>query len=31
MEGGRVNFIPILRRNFIEILWNTFAETPRIV
>ena len=27
MEGGRVNFIPILRRNFIEILWNTFAQT----
>lgn len=26
MEGGRVNFIPILRRNFIEILWNTFAK-----
>lgn len=31
MEGGRVNFIPILRRNFIEILRNTFAQTPRIV
>lgn len=30
MEGGRVNFIPILRRNFIETPWNTFAQTPRI-
>lgn len=30
MEGGRVNFIPILRRNF-RTSWNTFAQTPRIV
>lgn len=30
MEGGRVNFIPILRRNFIETSWNTFAQTSRI-